>query len=1324
MANIINEQFSKYDPTKGFVSIDNLYVEYTDDSGNKQKVSIDKLFYGVGKEASDGSRKTKSITSYEQFVAQAGNGNIYLNQEGNLQLTVNPDEIKKKNIEIPTAIDSYGIDTASATVPYGLKRNVTMNQDTAGSYALVKIDGELTYIKKASIYFFTADGKKNEVEGLKLDDPILKDKMLFDGQTGRAISDVYSGELFEPDTINSYEAIDSEFETKVTYVKKDDGTYEADLSTKEQIDGTFSEHTYIQKTIEGKAGKSETARMISIRNFVLDQGEDFIVVGDKKIALKDITKIEQTLTATDDFTIIKSDLKAGKEITYTSADGTEKQLILKDEIIDTLTTDEFGKKKIKDPATGEEIYLDSITKITYSVDVATNGPITQDNLVGNSEITVAGVVDPIKISEGQAIVYPSAGDHVYVTVNGKGQMVPISSLRDAENNKVTDITKMVGKKLTIIEAKKNNKNEIVEVPVAVTDELTYEQANMRYSTRKSFQPSEKTKADNTTYRKLVTGEMVKESMINVPKAYKKAPTGTTEPPAWLVEIEQGGVKRFVILDDKAMKERALSGIMTTRSPEPLLRCDVGDPNCIAIQTTSRGEKFEECKYLEDITDVDKKNEAKEEASAAVTTGIENGQYIIDDAKNKEGEYEKLEADGKRYEYTDTITVPDYAASKEPYSCLSESDITIKNGEVIGGIHYEVGKAFKKDFSRYGNIMSYGPTIALASIFIPIVGPLAAVAYGAVAIGGPLFIAGKNVINAAQKNNWQIRKGKPFPDKAKVNQQAIEKEVKADVQALYERLQNKNITLDEFEHQITTLKQKAYALSRATDNSSIVAVNGTAKVTKENANAAIKYKNQYADTNKQIAKAKKDLEKAQKHKKSDIEIQKITARLNHYEAKFKALQNGEFTEQSLDAMQKNTERFLAANNVKAKVESKIAELENQIAKKRAAGKDVTHLLEQLAEQKKLQGDNELILNEELARSENLNSNKTRKKAVERSQNFDRVLDSIEDMRAIIYIQKFPSSPEVQSLIAGGLISLTYLSQLGYDVKLGLTINGKSIDKQLTATDCAIIRANIKRLKEIIQTSENTRNNEYEDLSQREERAAATTTKNEEVEASRKQEKEARQQIEADKELKDRAKQEREARKTTELPNLRNRKRMAAQELRKKKTQLETLQRDLPQHKEALNALNRQLADTNKQIDIESANNTTLNNIKVGNEEIKVKMNEKIKELKMQLTSPKSENVAAYINEKIKKAREDIHNADLEIMKVEKPLQESQDRLNNLLNSRSSLQNIIRSKENLINSEAALISEVQQKEQEFAQIEEQLKALEEQVERDDRYEATAP
>ena len=202
-------------------------------------------------------------------------------------------------------------------------------------------------------------------------------------------------------------------------------------------------------------------------------------------------------------------------------------------------------------------------------------------------------------------------------------------------------------------------------------------------------------------------------------------------------------------------------------------------------------------------------------------------------------------------------------------------------------------------------MGYGIGLVAFTSFIPVVGLITSTAYVAFGFGGPVAIPLYQGLKNGLSNRIHLKLGIPYKDKSKYNQQKHEIALQHKIEDLYKRVQNNELTLENFENEIANLKQETCVLSRSNNNQTIKVREGTANVNQNNANAAIKYKKEYGKTKKILEKLQKDLKKG--------EISSNDPRLLHYTAKMNALKNGEFSEQSIDAMNDNTHKYIEAVN---------------------------------------------------------------------------------------------------------------------------------------------------------------------------------------------------------------------------------------------------------------------------------------------------------------------------------------------------------------------------------------------------------------------------
>ena len=102
--------------------------------------------------------------------------------------------------------------------------------------------------------------------------------------------------------------------------------------------------------------------------------------------------------------------------------------------------------------------------------------------------------------EVRNFVYNPEGDYFSVTINNVTKMVKLKELFDENGKEITDLTDMIGKKLTV---------KIDGKVVGTTEPLTYEQAHMAYETVKTFQETELV-ANENSYLRLKNGEYVKD----------------------------------------------------------------------------------------------------------------------------------------------------------------------------------------------------------------------------------------------------------------------------------------------------------------------------------------------------------------------------------------------------------------------------------------------------------------------------------------------------------------------------------------------------------------------------------------------------------------------------------------------------------------------------------------------------------------------------------------------------------------------------------------------------------------------------------------------
>jgi len=510
------------------------------------------------------------------------------------------------------------------------------------------------------------------------------------------------------------------------------------------------------------------------------------------------------------------------------------------------------------------------------------------------------------------------GEYISLRIDGTRKMVKLSQLVDENSQPITDIRNMLGKKVLVKEGDK---------VIGASSTLTYEQVNMLYSTIKTYQPTDKKAGENTYIRLKETGEYINELGSAQPKAYKVQNLANNNFDAYLVKVVSAEGTKFVVVSKDYFAKHGDTTLYKRSNAVRISRCDVNDPQCSVIQTTSKGEQIEQCSVVKKIKFAENESiaeNAKETAVDEFKHEYEQDAYLMDDIFHN-GQVKKVET-GKRFEYTDVTYSTDYADDLIQYRGMNVKGLQIKNGKMVGGAKFNVGKGIVESYKKWGKALAYGyGATALAGIFIPVVGPIVAAAY---TVGMVAAIPGIPIANAVigMVKNSKAKKfeSSKFKDKAKYNQQKAEKEIEKEIKMLYRRMTDKNyVPFPEarFDEECNAIINKIVGLSNATLDDGLVVVNGQANVTKENANAANAYLKEYNGVSSALNAAAKDFNAAkEKFEEIDAKMQKKYASIgkkvpkafqDKYDKIKKAYDSAKAKHQSLVAKKADLENYTKA-----------------------------------------------------------------------------------------------------------------------------------------------------------------------------------------------------------------------------------------------------------------------------------------------------------------------------------------------------------------------------------------------------------------------------
>lgn len=330
-----------------------------------------------------------------------------------------------------------------------------------------------------------------------------------------------------------------------------------------------------------------------------------------------------------------------------------------------------------------------------------------------------------------------------------------------------------------------------------TEPLTSDQAQMRYETVKSLQPTEKEEdvlADGT-FVKLDDGRVAEEKMVAQPISYNFA-QGNEEYSAYLCLIGSGESQRFIVMSRQEFEERArgrdsftVQGqIINVPQCQKLKRAKFS-LNADIVQTTNTGREFEECKLLNmvDGTEIENKTEELERQREAFLTAYKAGQYKVGDIIDENGKVVKLKEG--RFRLSDEYVKDDVAATSKEYEALSKGSLKLvgKDGKleaVKGGPKYDVGKSILKKYGTMLKSMGIGMAgmISIGGLLLAPLMPIVAPVLAAAAVGGVVGIPAYCAIKGRIVNGKTTR----FPNPVDVRRSITKAEVESQLSNLYEQ----------------------------------------------------------------------------------------------------------------------------------------------------------------------------------------------------------------------------------------------------------------------------------------------------------------------------------------------------------------------------------------------------------------------------------------------------------------------------------------------------------------------------------------------------------
>lgn len=445
--------------------------------------------------------------------------------------------------------------------------------------------------------------------------------------------------------------------------------------------------------------------------------------------------------------------------------------------------------------------------------------------------------------------------YVAVTVknafNSHTMMAKLSDVVDEDGKEIKDFTKMIGKKVKI---------KVGDLIVATSEPLTFEQANLRYETLKTYQEVA-TKPNENTCLRLTDGSYVNELDSVQPKAFKVADPAETNFDKYLVQqTREDGKKIYVVVDKDYFEKHSSARGLDPSTCKKLVACAYTDANCDVIQTTSEDDEIELCSIVRKIPGIDLEVQDKLDAYKGFKTAYAEGKYYVNSIYI-DGVEHTIENGRRRYEYTDVSYHEDYAENLHQYRSMSTKDTKIVNGKMKGGAKYDVEKGMINAYKTWGKALLAGITVVpMAGLFGLVAAPIVT-AYGVAVLAAgpaiPLVTAGIGLVKNGHLDRLLNRVTK-FKDKTEYNRKHQVSDITKRISVLFE-IQN-DLNPKQFEDEYSRIMNDILMLSATTSNNVFVVEDGVAKVNSNNANIANEYIKKFNANKKKLDACSKKLNK--------------------------------------------------------------------------------------------------------------------------------------------------------------------------------------------------------------------------------------------------------------------------------------------------------------------------------------------------------------------------------------------------------------------------------------------------------------------------------
>ncbi len=505
----------------------------------------------------------------------------------------------------------------------------------------------------------------------------------------------------------------------------------------------------------------------------------------------------------------------------------------------------------------------------------------------------------------------SSGEYIKLKLSGQNveTMVDINDLYFADdygeksNEKINpDIFKtedrfnLIGKKIFVRTGVDKNNNDVFQS----TEPLDIRQVGFSYDRMMAMQET----TDNEdvlgkdSYIKLANGKYIKEQDLAHPIAYNIV-KDTENFDAYYVKVTIGGSEQDLILDksvfDKKMSFVYGNTTIDLKNAFKIKRSTKSLQDSDIIQTTKKGGKIEQCVALkipkrngseiDTTTEVENKTELINGADSTFKEQYVKGEYVVDEVylndDKKDGQWVDIN-NGKRYLYTDHITIPDYSNDSAEYKYFKKGNVYYDGKKLNNDKFFDVSKANNAGYDKYAKLVGNGSIFlfsgagvigsavlgSIISTILAVPASIVGVAMFAAIAGSfvlpPILIPIVNNIRGLIHNSHK----KMYKNKLKLHRSQLNNEIVKDFELVYSNtLQaqknakkdktvnnkfNKNNLLDKFEQ----IEQKIYSMSQGKLFSDFRMVEGKGKVDETNAEMFSVYRLEMLNLEREI----KDLTK--------------------------------------------------------------------------------------------------------------------------------------------------------------------------------------------------------------------------------------------------------------------------------------------------------------------------------------------------------------------------------------------------------------------------------------------------------------------------------